>query len=452
VPDASPSARSKADARPPLSGPDPAGRLTVIVLGYDSRPDLPECFASLVRMPPAGGPVQLMFVDNASSDDSSAWVAERFPQVAVVRSERNLGFAGGNNLGARQAHTPWLAFLNPDMRVAADWLVEAFRVIDADPTVDCVACRLMSWDGTLVDYAGGSMNFYGYGMQDGVGAPPTEASREDRDVLFACGGAMLVSRAVFLAVGGFDESYFAFLEDVDLGWRLWLSGHRVRYAGRAVVYHRHHGSWSRASDRRRQTLMERNALFSVLKNYETPNLQAALPAAVQLMAFRAFLSAGIDPAAYRPSKPAVLSGPWGPLRWLGDALRYYGPLVWGTLRRDGPIALTRKTASGLRRRRSGLRPAVVLDPGGGDEPGLAGAATLLPDRTLAYLDAARAVLDGYDQAMARRSAVQASRRRPDRELLPLFGKALVPNYPDREHFRALQIACDVWSLYERFAP
>jgi GT2 family glycosyltransferase len=119
-----------------------------------------------------------------------------------------------------------------------------------------------------------------------------------RPFLFACGGAMLIRRDLFLEVGGFDPDYFAYFEDVDLGWRLWLLGHRVVYAPRAVVYHRHHGSWQTVNDAKKWLLAERNTLYTIVKNYEDDHLARILPAALLLILQRAFLDIRPDPAYF----------------------------------------------------------------------------------------------------------------------------------------------------------
>ena len=429
----------------------PVESTTIVVLGYNSKAYLHDCFTSLQAMEGAGQ-VRLLYVDNASQDGSAAWVEEHFPQIEILRHEANLGFCGGNNAGARHARTQWVGFLNPDMRVAPDWLAQFARAIE-DPTVDSVASRIMNWDGSLVDFGGSAMNFYGYGMQEGVGAALAAPALEDRDILFACGGAMFVRRDLFLEVGGFDEDYFAFFEDMDLGWRLWVLGYRVRYAGKMVVHHHHHGSWGQVPRRERQMLYERNTLASVLKNYEDATLEKVLPAALLLSGYRAFLTSGLEPDAYRPRPPVPLSRAWGPYARVRDALLYYGPRTWAALRDGGPAAVVRKSRSELERRAQARRRSgqpSIPGPGAAAGGPLDPEATYLPDGTLAYLDAARWLLASYDGLMAKRQRIQAARRRSDRDVQALFRKPLTPNYPDAEHLRALQVLCEIWSLYELF--
>src|SRR5262249_56188298 len=130
------------------------------------------------------------------------------------------GLGGGGNAGAAAATGEIVAFLNNDCRVAPTWLrtlVEALRAGGAA----AVGSRLVDWEGRRLDFDGAAMNFHGHGSNRGFGRPYLAGTaRSPEPALFACGGAMAVERARFLAAGGFDPEYFAYFEDVDLAWRL----------------------------------------------------------------------------------------------------------------------------------------------------------------------------------------------------------------------------------------
>jgi len=150
-----------------------------------------------------------------------------------------------------------------------------------------------------VDFADAYLNFYGMGGQGGFGEPVDAVAVEDgRELLFACGGSMLVDRALFLDLGGFDESFFAYFEDVDFGWRLWLTGHRVRLAARARSFHHHHGTAGVFAKAQRAVLYDRNALLMLVKNLGEANLYPILAAALVLTSERALADSGTDPRAY----------------------------------------------------------------------------------------------------------------------------------------------------------
>ena len=158
----------------------------------------------------------------------------------------------------------------------------------------CAASQIRSRDGKSVEYEGASSNLFGAGRPVSVWGWPDmpEAPGEGSPVLFASGGAMLIHRATFLAVGGFDPEYFAYFEDVDLGWRLWALGYKVVYAPNSVVRHIGGATGTRSPIYRRYTLWECNSLATIIKNYETGNMERILAAALMLQYRRALLATG----------------------------------------------------------------------------------------------------------------------------------------------------------------
>ena len=199
----------------------------------------------------------------------------------MVALDENAGFAGGCNRGVDVATGEWIAFLNNDARPAPDWLQEGIPVL-RDDGVACVASKILDWSGQRVDFVDAALSFYGHGFKLHAGEPDDPVYDNPGDVLFASGAAMLVDAEVFRDSGGFDERYFMFFEDVDFGWRLWLQGYRVRYVPTSVVYHRHHAAIDRYGAWREHYLLERNALFTIFKNYDDEHLQRTLAAAVIL--------------------------------------------------------------------------------------------------------------------------------------------------------------------------
>ena len=262
-----------------------APAVTLIVLNYNGREHLPACFNSLGELDYPADRLELMMVDNASGDGSVAYVRSHHPGVRVVQSKQNLGFAGGNNLGAREATGEHVVFLNNDMAVHPGLVTGLVETLESDPEAVSAGAKILSWDGSRFDFAGAICNFTAHAAQVGLDEP-YDADRHNEVVpaLFACGGAMIIDRQVFLDVGGFDEDYFIYFEDVDLGWRLWLQGHKVLFAPAAVVNHRHHGTMEKFPGYRKSLLYERNALCTVLKNYGDENVDRALSATLFAMA------------------------------------------------------------------------------------------------------------------------------------------------------------------------
>ncbi|HEV2846381.1 MAG TPA: glycosyltransferase family 2 protein, partial [Thermoanaerobaculia bacterium] len=249
------------------------------------------------------------------------------------------------------------------------------------------------------------------------------------ELAFACGGNMLVRRASFLEAGGFDERYFAYLEDVDLGWRLWSGGERIVAAPAAVVHHRSSATSDLLGLYNRGFLFERNAFLTAYKNYEPGLWERITPAVMLTLLARtdALLAANpgvgalrIDPYAGHiantagkgsvPAAPRSVDIP--PITtWEGFAMRWRG---------YGPRELLRRGLGKIRGRVASQPPAPVEAP------------RLTDERTVAQFRALHWLLGHLDGAAEARAAVQRRRKRPDREIFERFPVYLVPTYPGDE--------------------
>ncbi|MGH8897422.1 MAG: glycosyltransferase [Egibacteraceae bacterium] len=254
----------------------PWPRASVIVVNLSGREYLERCLASLHALDYPQDRLDVILIDNASTDGSVEYVRAAFPEVRVVVNDRNIGFSPAVNQGAKLAKGDYLALINNDAEADPGWLREAVTVLELHDPIACVGSKILAEDRTTIDYAGGQMAFYGHGYARRHAEPDDEACVH-KPTLFASGGAMIVRTKVFHAVGGFDEDYFAFFEDVDFGWRLWLLGHEVAYVPSSKVYHRHHGTIERFGYARERYLLERNALATVFKNYGDETLASVLP-------------------------------------------------------------------------------------------------------------------------------------------------------------------------------
>ncbi len=170
---------------------------------------------------------------------------------------------------------------------------------------------VLDWNGARVDFAGAAPTAFGHAWQHDHGQPSGATYAEHR-MLFACGAAALVRRDHFLAADGFDEDFFAYFEDVDLGWRLNLLGHGTVFAPRAVTRHRLHGTAGPSTQALRLRLYERNALSMLAKNYGDEAFARVLPAAVALTLARHVSAATVDGrevAFGRPAPSHVVAAP-----------------------------------------------------------------------------------------------------------------------------------------------
>ena len=401
--------------------------ISIVVLNYNSLTHLRDCLDSLLRLDYRPDRIELLLADNASSDSSVEWVAAHYPIVRIVQNGSNLGFAAGNTAGARAAHGEWVAFLNPDTRVEPNWLSELIQPALRDPEIVCVASKMLTWEGDAIDFADAAINFMGWGCQPGYGSRRLTDFEQDREVLFACGGAMLIRRQVFLTVGGFDPAFFAYYEDVDLGWRLWLMGYKVALAARAVVYHRHHGSWSNVSHPKRWVLAERNTLLTIIKNYDEANLARVLPAALLLALQRAYLDVQPDLIKLGQVGAAETEQIFG--------LRYYLDQTWQLLRKHEYRQLWRRASDEVNHRRHSAQ--------GATSPARSGARSIdgqfdVPMMALSRLVAGCQVLQILPDLMLTRQLTQSARQRTDQQIFPLFQWALISNFGDDRFIQAMQ--------------
>jgi GT2 family glycosyltransferase len=266
--------------------------VSVLVLNRNGREHLDPCLSSLDTQVYPRDQFEIVLVDNGSTDGSLEFVSAAYPRVRIVRFDRNLGFCAPYNAAIRDCNSQFVALLNNDTRVAPDWIGQLVSAAERHQAA-AVASKILSWTGETIDFAGGVTSFIGHSWQSDSGQPATQ-SYEEKPLLFPCAGSALFARSAFLDAGGFDEDFFAYFEDVDLGWRLNLFGQRIVFAPTALTYHRVHGTSSRWAYTQRLRLFERNALAMIYKNYEESTLKRVLPAAIGLLLLRATMQSGID--------------------------------------------------------------------------------------------------------------------------------------------------------------
>ncbi|WP_320376722.1 glycosyltransferase [Thiomonas sp.] len=266
-------------------------RVSLIVVNYNGRHHLEKCIPSL--MSTRGVAMDVIIVDNASKDDSVAWLRSNWPQITVISEKINHGFGRGNQIGIEAAKSGYVALLNSDTIVTPDWLTRLIEPLLLHPEIgaSCSQLRLLARP-ELLNARGGGMSRLGFGYDIDAGFPYIEADSDvdaqPKDVLFPSGAAMLVRKHEFLAIGGFDPAMFMYHEDVDLGWRYWLNGQRVVMCPRSIVFHAFGGTTKVERDSTwRHVMGNRHNLRSIWKNYA---LRRALGATYRL--YRGWLRSG----------------------------------------------------------------------------------------------------------------------------------------------------------------
>ncbi len=271
-----------------------AGVVSVVLVNFRGTDDTLDAIGHLRGLDWPADRLEIVVVENGSGDDSAARLRTEATDVVLVESAQNLGFAGGCNLGVSRSQGEVVAFLNNDARPDAGWVRAAMEAFAESPAIGAVASRVLDWDGELVDYTGSAMTWFGQGYKPSTAEPYVPLGDVRRDVLFGTGSAMFVRRSVYEVLGGFDERYFMFFEDVDLGWRLNLLGLRFVYEPASLAFHKHHASMTSFGQHKEHYLLERNALFTLYKNASAETLREALPAAMGLAVRRGISRAGAD--------------------------------------------------------------------------------------------------------------------------------------------------------------
>jgi len=323
-------------------------------------------------------------VDNGSRDGSIGAIRRKYPQVRLLPVGENRGFTGGIAAGLARSPGRNVILLNNDAVPQQGWLASLVSAIDNAPEdVIAVAGKIVDMSGQLIDFVGGVMTFDGHAFQNGFRYPlgTRGEPRSGDELFFPCGGNMIARRDAFVSIGGFDDDYFAYLEDVDFGWRAWLAGNRVLYEPAAVVRHESAATSQRLGDFERGVLFERNALQTVLKNYEDDLLRE-----VAGSIFFAYL----------------------------HRLHHYT-----TSRNPNAGELKRPPLSGIRPSHNGFfgkKPLATID-----DP-----LTAMQFRAFEWIVA------NSDRIAQKRATVQRLRRRSDREIFERFPLHVVPTYPGDE--------------------
>ncbi|HVR28679.1 MAG TPA: glycosyltransferase family 2 protein [Thermoanaerobaculia bacterium] len=392
--------------------------MSVLVLSWNGLRHLETLRPAIEALEPPGVDWELLVLDNGSSDGTADWVRSRWPRARLIESPSNLGFAAGNRRLVEEASGDAIAFLNNDTRVVPGWLAALVAALASAPNdVAAVSGLTLDWQGERLDFGRGIMTFDGHGFQLDYGRPLAQARRPaaGAELLFPSGGNMLIRRDAFLAAGGFDEDYFAYLEDVDLGWRLWSAGWRVLHAPAACSYHRGSGTSDLLGQSHRGFLFERNAFLTAYKNYEAGLWESMMPAVLLTLLSR--LETLI--VENNPGGELLTVDPYAGL--IANTVSCSpSPLHPGAGARPvgGARALWRRAVGAVR----------GADPGRGRSRA-AGGPVLDDPRTIAHHRAAWNLLGGLDRAAVKRERVQQMRRRGDAEIFARFPLYLVPTYP-----------------------
>jgi len=294
-------------------------KVAVVIVTHNAERYLDDCFGSLAAMDRGGLEVAVIAVDNHSTDGTADRLRREFPEVGLIVNEKNLGFAGGNNVGMKAAldeGADYVFLLNHDTAVDPKFLTEAVRVAGADEQIGSVqSLLLLHPDRQLINSTGNAIHFLGFGYCQDYRRPVASWRHAGiKELAYASGAAVLYRADALRRVGLFDEELFLYHEDLDLGWRLRLAGYSNVLAPHSIVYHKYEFSRSIA----KYYYMERNRYIVLLQDLRLWTLLVLAPWLI-LSEAALFLA-------------AVRSG------WWKQKLRVYGyflhPRVWRRILRN----------------------------------------------------------------------------------------------------------------------
>lgn len=258
----------------------------VVILNYNGEKLLRQFLPSVIAYSDVA---QIYVADNGSTDGSLQLLTEEFPQVRLIELGSNFGFCGGYNRALRQVTADYYVLLNSDVEVTPGWLTPLKHLLDSRPEIAAVQPKILAWrQRNLFEYAGA-----GGGFIDGMGYPFCRGRmfdhveedqgqyNDEREVFWSSGACMMIRADKFHEHGGFDESLFAHMEEIDLCWKLQRSGSVVFYSGRSTVYHL--GAGTLGYHHPRKTYLNfRNGLCLIFKHLDRGELLYKLPARLLL--------------------------------------------------------------------------------------------------------------------------------------------------------------------------
>lgn len=312
--------------------------VAVIIVNWNSKRLLEKSLSALevqiVR------PKRVIVVDNASSDGSADGIEIRYPHIEVIRLEENIGFAAANNLAVKSVgNYEWVALLNPDAFPEQDWLMNLLKAAESHPEFSFFASRMINTDDTgIMDGTGDIYHVSGLVWRRDHGAKANDCYRDTGEIFSACAAAAMYKTKEFIEAEGFDENWFCYSEDVDLGFRLRLMGRRCLYVDDAKVAHVGSASTERHSDFQIYH-GHRNLVWTFVKNMPWPLFWIYLPQhmIINLVTIIIF--------SYRGKGKVILKAKWDAIKKLPMVLRQRRSLQ--KKRRVGALTLWKVMTKGI---------------------------------------------------------------------------------------------------------
>ncbi len=252
-------------------------RVAVVIINWNGGKFIRRCLSALSEQTVT--PHDIIVLDNASSDQSQEIVRD-FPSVRLLAQKENIGFAGGNNLAVSAAlpDSEWIVLLNPDAFPTKQWLEKLLLAAFDHPDCAMFGSRLVAAiDPKVIDGEGDVYHISGLAWRERHGHTASDLNNEIKEIFSPCAAAAMYRKSAFLSVGGFDEDYFCYMEDIDLGFRLRLHGYRCFYVPESVVLHMGYATTGNSHSDFSVYYGHRNLVWTYVKNMPGILLWLLLP-------------------------------------------------------------------------------------------------------------------------------------------------------------------------------
>lgn len=250
--------------------------VSILIVNWNSKENLVDCFESLFKISYSN--FEVIMVDNGSVDDSVKYTEERYPQVKIIKSKKNLGFAGGNNSGLKYCKGKYILFLNNDTIVTKSFLDDLVGFIEKDENIAVVQPTILFHRPNTpmhekINSVGSFILKSGFLYHLDYGKAYKESKyKESYEIFTAYGACFLARRNVVEEVGLFDEDYFAYFEETDFSHRVWLNGHKIFIYTKPFIYHKGGKTAEKLPSAFIQYHSFKNRLYTYLKNFEIKNI------------------------------------------------------------------------------------------------------------------------------------------------------------------------------------
>lgn len=261
-------------------------KTAVVILNYNGEKFLREFLPSVLAN---SGDAKIIVADNGSTDHSINILKQKFPTVDLIQLDTNYGFCGGYNRALKQIEAEYYVLLNSDVEVTPHWLIPIINLLDKHPEIAAAQPKILAYHAKdhfeYAGAAGGFIDALGYPFCRGRVFDVTEKDagqyNDEREICWATGACLVIRSKIYHQLEGFDEDFFAHMEEIDLCWRIQRAGHKVFYCGASSVHHVGAGTLSRANPRKTYYNF-RNGLSLVYKHWNIRNLIWKLPIRILL--------------------------------------------------------------------------------------------------------------------------------------------------------------------------